>query len=431
MKSFLSLIATILAVTAFAVEPSYTIHDKIKGSFPILTNTEAFVSGTVQEARADLEGMIRQMSTNSTEGIEAAAAAGTNYTDKAVGELQTYAVGLIDALAENARAWAEEGEQKAEAAASNNATNYVDSVAAQKHDEFVGILNDKASEMSQGLTNYVGGVESSLSSRINVLCSILKDTIGNDTNKTIRAISAEEVAKIVAEAPESYDTLREIADWILNDTTGAAQMANDIESLKQNAATKNDVINLRLYVDEHISNVYEKAVGYFDTTLAQYDVYGKAASTASNTVAGILQPRPLEFRYDGSGETMMTNAVIVPNWAVSPMYFSNTSVIDGEVQGVMCLYSSSPLRNYSVLVEEVPDGMPYFLVNFDSLKDSHKIYATPAFDDPDGEKSTAVGTSGMYELGWVLKAEDMPCVITLREPEAGILLVRKDKVESN
>lgn len=55
--------------------------------------------------------------------------------------------------------------------------------------------------------------------------------VGTDTGKSVRTISSEEVAKIVAGADKSYDTLKEIADWILSDTTGAAKMANDITRL--------------------------------------------------------------------------------------------------------------------------------------------------------------------------------------------------------
>lgn len=55
--------------------------------------------------------------------------------------------------------------------------------------------------------------------------------VGEDTGKSVRAISAEEVAKIVAGADESYNTLKEIADWIMSDSTGAAKMANDITRL--------------------------------------------------------------------------------------------------------------------------------------------------------------------------------------------------------
>lgn len=56
--------------------------------------------------------------------------------------------------------------------------------------------------------------------------------VSGDDAKSVRSISAEEVAKIVANAPEDFDTLKEIADWIENDTTGAAKMANDIQALQ-------------------------------------------------------------------------------------------------------------------------------------------------------------------------------------------------------
>lgn len=61
--------------------------------------------------------------------------------------------------------------------------------------------------------------------------SVVTTLVGEDTGKSVRAISAEEVAKVVAGADASYDTLKEIADWILNDTTGAAKMANDVARL--------------------------------------------------------------------------------------------------------------------------------------------------------------------------------------------------------
>ena len=43
---------------------------------------------------------------------------------------------------------------------------------------------------------------------------------------------AEGIASVVAGADASFDTLKEIADWILNDTTGAASMANKIKALE-------------------------------------------------------------------------------------------------------------------------------------------------------------------------------------------------------
>ena len=57
------------------------------------------------------------------------------------------------------------------------------------------------------------------------------ETVGSVAN-TATQIAATKVAEIVANADADFDTLKEIADWILNDTTGAADMANDIAALQ-------------------------------------------------------------------------------------------------------------------------------------------------------------------------------------------------------
>ena len=57
------------------------------------------------------------------------------------------------------------------------------------------------------------------------------ETVGSVAN-TANAAAAAKVAEVVANADADFDTLKEIADWILNDTTGAADMANDIAALQ-------------------------------------------------------------------------------------------------------------------------------------------------------------------------------------------------------
>ena len=61
------------------------------------------------------------------------------------------------------------------------------------------------------------------------------ETVGSVAN-TATSIAAAKVAEIVANADADFDTLKEIADWILNDTTGAADMANDIKVLEDKMA---------------------------------------------------------------------------------------------------------------------------------------------------------------------------------------------------
>lgn len=51
---------------------------------------------------------------------------------------------------------------------------------------------------------------------------------GSDTAISARAIAAAEVAKIVANADASFDTLKEIADWISTHASSATEMNSDI-----------------------------------------------------------------------------------------------------------------------------------------------------------------------------------------------------------
>ena len=59
-----------------------------------------------------------------------------------------------------------------------------------------------------------------------------EDVEGSVAN-VAKAAAVAEVASVIANAPQDFDTLKEIADWIANDTTGAAGMANDIAELER------------------------------------------------------------------------------------------------------------------------------------------------------------------------------------------------------
>lgn len=53
-----------------------------------------------------------------------------------------------------------------------------------------------------------------------------------NTAGSVAHTAAAAVAEIVAGADENFDTLKEIADWIKSDTSGAAEMANDIAEMQ-------------------------------------------------------------------------------------------------------------------------------------------------------------------------------------------------------
>ena len=83
--------------------------------------------------------------------------------------------------------------------------------------------------------------------------------------EAMKQIAAEEIVKIVNSADSRYDTLKEISDWILSDTTGAASMANDITHLKAISADTRLTI-----IESGLTNVETKISG-----LTSEDIYDK------------------------------------------------------------------------------------------------------------------------------------------------------------
>ena len=74
--------------------------------------------------------------------------------------------------------------------------------------------------------------DTALTGRITTVEGKVTTLIGEDASKSARTIASEEVAKIVAGADASYDTLKEIADWISSHKTDATAMNSAIVALE-------------------------------------------------------------------------------------------------------------------------------------------------------------------------------------------------------
>lgn len=59
------------------------------------------------------------------------------------------------------------------------------------------------------------------------------EAVEGSVKKTASTIAAEKVAAIINNAPESFDTLKEIADWIATHGTDAANLTASVEALKR------------------------------------------------------------------------------------------------------------------------------------------------------------------------------------------------------
>ena len=137
-------------------------------------------------------------------------------------------------------------------------------------------------------------------SDLSALSTKVTTLVGQDTGKSVRAISAEEVAKIVAGAPESYDTLKELADWLAQHETDAAGMNSAIQTNKKDIAGLKTLIgsipegaasdNLVDYIAEAIADI---GIGNYATVAAMNaalagkvdKVSGKGLSTNDYTTA--------------------------------------------------------------------------------------------------------------------------------------------------
>ena len=139
--------------------------------------------------------------------------------------------------------------------------------------------------------------------------STISTLVGKDTGKSVRSVSAEEVAKIVNSADTRYDTLKEIADWIISDTTGSAQMANDISALKAiSAGTRLDTLESK----SHSHNNKNLLDTYTQTETDLADAVAKKHKHTNKTVLdGISANKVAAWDAAEANASAYTDAAIV------------------------------------------------------------------------------------------------------------------------
>ena len=116
--------------------------------------------------------------------------------------------------------------------------------------------------------------DTALAGRVTTVEGKVTTLIGDDASKSARTIASEEVAKIVAGADASYDTLKEIADWISSHKTDATAMNSAIVALEA--------------IVDGIGGDGEKAtvVEYVTDAIAALKIGDYAKATELTTLAG-------------------------------------------------------------------------------------------------------------------------------------------------
>lgn len=135
---------------------------------------------------------------------------------------------------------------------------------------------------------YADGLNTTMNGRVTTLetavgdaqSGLVKDVaVLKGDNKTEGSV-AYQIAQIVAGADASFDTLKEIADWIMSDTTGATKMANDISGLKTLVGT--------LPQDITSTNVVDYIAEYVQAQLKNSDLSQYAKAEDLNALKGVV-----------------------------------------------------------------------------------------------------------------------------------------------
>ena len=180
--------------------------------------------------------------------VNTALADAKKYTDEEVSRIVADSgSGLIgtegDAATANtiygAKKYADEKAAAAQSAAEATAAGDATSKVNAAKEEIMGTTDALAGRIKAVEDDYltsadkteITGAASALEGRVAANEGAIA-TLNGEGEGSVKKQVADAIAGVVAGAPEDFDTLKEVADWIGSDTTGAAQMQADIATLK-------------------------------------------------------------------------------------------------------------------------------------------------------------------------------------------------------
>lgn len=200
--------------------------------------------GTIADDKT-VAGLISEAKTQADKGVSDAATAKTaadtaqSGVDSINSKIGTVAEGkTVVEMINDAKTAAtyDDTEVKASIKANSDAIGVISGDYLKKADK--DTLQGNIDTVSNKVTTLIGSVE-------------------GDDAKSVRAISAEEVAKIVDGAPESMDTLKEISDWISGHKNDASAMNSailDLEAILAGFGTaEGETATVKKYVDDAVS----------------------------------------------------------------------------------------------------------------------------------------------------------------------------------
>ena len=156
----------------------------------------------------------------------------------------------------------------------------------------------------------------------------------------------EAIEKVTSGASEAFDTLKEVEDWIINDTTGAASMANDISTLKAISADTR-LVKLEDVSHSHsnkaLLDTYTQTEANLADAVAKKHAHENKAVLDGITAVKVSAWDAAEANAISSAKTYTDSAITVASEDL------NWILVDGEKQKVRNWRGTR--ANYEMLVQ--------------------------------------------------------------------------------
>lgn len=228
-KSLSEIVSEIYSSIADIIVSQDTLKDTLEAKDAELVSKDEELAALIQGIRDDLDW-----------------ATGSNSDNEAtLGEINNKVVALTELVSKNTEdvAAATQAAADAQAAATQSLTDakaYVDEKVDGKFDA----------------AGTAAGYNTAMSERVSAVESDVAELQSIDYTELATQAAADAVAAVVANADSDFDTLKEVADWILSDTTGAAGIQIKVAEHTESITTlTGDLDTLEEKVEQDITNL--------------------------------------------------------------------------------------------------------------------------------------------------------------------------------
>ena len=196
------------------------------------------------------------------------------------------------------------------------------------------------------------------------------NTLNGNGDGSVKKQVADAVAGIVADAPEAYDTLKEISDWISTHASDASAMNSQINTNKNAIATLNGTGEGS--VSKAVADAKADVQSKIDTHTGNTTVH----ITASERTAWNGKTTMADVEAKGYQTEAQVKAIKVNNaTAADKLKTARTISLTGDATGSADFDGSKAI---SIAVTVADDSHNHVISNVDGLQDALDAKATPA-----------------------------------------------------